>query len=383
LKAEVLTAWGVLLTFWSWDRLRGSGVRWWGTPEVLRGMHGLWLPLVYGLALGAMLLDAYGTQLGLRSLGQLLVVFMSTGLVCAALVPIAFAERGLPAVLLSVVLVAPFLYKALNLGMKTEFIHALLPTLVVMFWTWRSTWQRAIVVVVLAAAVGVITQYVEFYRFEYWLGKRTTTATEAVEAFLTQSERDAEVSDPTQGVRAFVRRFNIAYERGIAVGQADLYGYEPRLVFEPMVYVLVPRAIWTDKPLIQQGWEYSGLIFGKKTMYWSNSATAAGYYAALYLGLGWTAVVLGALLLGGCVAWVERLMERSAIETRALFSGFMAFFALRVEESWPVGALPVPIITAIYVALLGYGAGVLVRSLAARRADAAQPAVERGGRAAP
>ena len=153
-----------------------------------------------------------------------------------------------------------------------------------------------------------------------------------------------------KGVEQFLERANASSYRGWAVSRADEYRYEPGLVFKPLTYVFIPRMIWPEKPLIRQGWQYSGLVFGSSYTVWSDSSTAAGYYSALYLGGGWIAVFLGASAIGVMMAALMRFAwQLGGQQLLSLYSFSMIAYALRLDEAWPVGAISGPIISFVYV----------------------------------
>jgi len=124
--------------------------------------------------------------------------------------------------------------------------------------------------------VALLASYVGFYRDEVWQRKQTASTANVAAQFLQKTEESGTVRTLSEGLTSFISRSNASYHRGWAVSIADEQGYEPALVFGPLIYVFVPRLLWPEKPPIKQGWEFSGLVFGDQFIAWSGSSTRPG-----------------------------------------------------------------------------------------------------------
>lgn len=352
LKGEAITLVGTLITVAVW--LAAGGAKY--SPRmVLRVPR----PALVRLLLVAYAMSLLGSII-LRSdrettavFGQLFPLLHGLGVACCFLLPLALARSHFVALCAAGLLSSPFIYFSLNSGMKEEIIVALLPAGYLAWNATRSTAARLAIVAAAFLFVSVITPFVGFYRDQAWYGKRELSADKAVSEFTAGLSAQGSVGTMSSGLEAFVRRNNASLHRGWAVSLADEYGYEPELVFAPIFYVFVPRFLWPEKPLIQQGWEYSGLVFGKDYMAWSSSSTAAGLYTAFYLGYGWPAVLAGAVLIGLLTAGMFHIAWRvGGASLVGMYGLSLLPFALRLDETWTVGAVSGPVISLAYLVVL-------------------------------
>ena len=348
-KGEVMTVIGSLATVLGWVLAKGAAT----SPKVVfeRGIaRGGLLVACYAMSAGAMLIARQFSVVA-AALGQLIPTLLGLGLITCYLIPSRLKVRPLQKLILTVLMSLPFLLASAGTGMKENIILALLPSGVAV---WQLTRNRALrlgLILFGFTAVGLITSYVNYYRAEVWYsGRHDVTTTEVVEGFIADLDDSDKDDAATDGLTVFLSRNNASWHRGWAVSIADERGHYPELVFSPMLYVFVPRIIWPNKPAIRQGWEYSGLVFGKRYIAWSDSSTAAGFYPSLYLGGGWIALFMGALSVGVLLAFMTRLVARfGGVTAGGLYIFAMLPFVLRLDETWSVRALSGPIISGVYV----------------------------------
>ncbi len=356
IKAEVATLAGTLLTvlaWWAWGGARYS-------PGLL--LSGPRPPLVrllvvtYATSLVAMAALTLAPQIQTRS-GQLLPTMLVLGATTGFFLPLLLARARWARLLLVAAMGLPFLYVALGTGMKENIILALAPT-AYLLWNYsprRSArlWMALIAVL----ALSLVTSYIGFFRGEVWHADRVVDQSQVLDDYFNAVAERGLADTFSDGIKEFVARNNAMPYRGWAVAIADTEGYSPGLVFSPMLYVLVPRVLWPEKPEIRQGWEYSGLVFGEQYIAWSDSSLSAGLYPALYLGGGWIAVVVGALGIGLLMALCTKLaFAIGGPPLGGLFTLTMLPYALRLDEAWTVGAFSAPLINVIYISAIFFGA---------------------------
>ena len=352
LKAEAMTIIGTLLTVAAWSRMGGEKV----SPGIVlertlvkpRALAAAYLMSVVAMLSSILVPSLQG------ALGQLLPSMLGIGLVVSFLLP-ASRIRSRSARLLAVAAMStPFVILAAGTGMKENAILAVLPLSITAWLAFKGFVPKLGLVAAGILALGLITSYVNFYRDEVWYAKQEGMATELVlQDFASGIEGDGSVGKALDGVESLLHRNNASWHRGWAVSIADERGHMPRLVFSPMLYVFVPRILWPGKPLIQQGWEYSGVVFGGQYIAWSDSSTAAGLYPAFYLGADWFGVIFGAILVGTLLAAMTRVALKFGGPLAAgLYLSSMFPFILRLDETWTVGALAGPVISMFYVVLI-------------------------------
>ena len=366
IKAEIATIAGTLLTVGAW--WAAGGIR--HSPGLLLSTPSAslvrLLVVTYMASLAALALMAFVPQLYALS-GQLMPTMLVLGATTAFFLPLLLARKRAVRLAIVVLMGLPFLYVSLGTGMKENIILALAPTVYLL---WSQPLRRGTRVgLALAALVGVafITSYIGYFRAEVWHADRAIDQSAAMEEYLEAVSDAGVLATVQEGSEAFLARNNVAPGRGWAVAIEDAEGHRPGLVFSPLLYVFVPRMLWPGKPEIRQGWEYAGLVFGDHYIAWSDSSLSAGLYPALYLGGGWTMVVLGALGVGLAMAFFTHLAFRMGGPVLVgLFSLSMLPFALRLDEAWTVGAFSAPLINFVYILVIFMAARVAAAILGGR-----------------
>jgi hypothetical protein len=347
-KGEVITMIGTFMTVLAWKFAGGMQV----SPRVVlqrESTRYLSLVVAYTTSLAAMALSASEPEVA-AELGQLLPTLLGMGLVCALLIPIIRIQNGLKRLGLVALLSLPFVFLASGSGMKESIILAILPTAISSWQVFRHPVSRAGLILAGMVTIGLITSYVDFYRGEVWNDDRQTSTGQVLNDFVDRTHQSGLDDVTSTGAKGFIKRNNASVYRGWAVSIADERELHPDLVFSPLIYVFIPRILWPDKPLIRQGWEYSGLVFGQQYISWSGSSTAAGLYPSLYLGGGCFAVIMGAILIGVLLALMTRIaFVVGGSTTAGVYMFAMLPLVIRLDEAWTVGAITGPIISCVYV----------------------------------
>ena len=359
IKAEMATMLGTLLTVFAW--FAGGGARF-SPGSVLQTSRTPLLRLLvvtYVCSLLTLLLSMVAPAALLMS-GQFLPTMLVLGSTTAFFVPLLVTRTRLSRLGLVILMGAPFIYVALGTGMKETILLALMPT-AYMSWNYsRRRGARLMLVLVALVVFAMVTSYIGFFRNEVWYTDRAVAQGQVFSDFVDSIDRRGMAATTSDGLAEFLARSDAAPYRGWAVAIADQEGYQPALVFNPLLYVFVPRMLWPDKPPVRQGWEYSGLVFGAQYAAGNDSSLSAGLYPALYLGQGWSAVLLGAAAVGFLVAWLTRLALRVGGPVLAgLFTLSLLPYALRLDEAWTVGAFSAPIINFVYIVVIFVAARVL------------------------
>jgi hypothetical protein len=346
-KGELMTVLGTLTTVFAWRFAGGMRI----SPSILfeKSSSDRIYGVIYVMSVLGLTASRWSPTVSAQ-LGQLLPVLHGLGVVSSALLPMARFKHGLARLVTVAVLSVPFVIAASGTGMKENMILAILPAALLAWRYFRHPVLRTGMVAGGLLALALLTSYVNFFRAEVWSGKTSDAREHVTEDFVREVEAGGVGSTAMDGLKAFVARNNASVHRGWAVSIADEQQFYPSLVFSPMTYVFVPRILWPDKPLIQQGWEYSGVVFGQDYIAWSDSSTAAGFYPSLYLGYGWLPFGVGAIFVGWLLAGLTRLAQRLAgPNAAALYIFGMLPFILRLDETWSVGVLTGPIISLFYI----------------------------------
>jgi hypothetical protein len=108
-----------------------------------------------------------------------------------------------------------------------------------------------------------------------------------------------------------------------------------RLVEAPIV-ILVPRAVWPGKPILDTGYEFGQIYYGSPaTVYTSYAVTPVG---DLYRHGGWIPVIVGMFLLGCGVRLLDDVMDVRG-NPQSVFLFLLLFPSLVKQENDWVGML--------------------------------------------
>lgn len=353
IAGEAMTVLGTFLTTLAWRWFGGMRV----SPVSLFGEGATGfrvLCVAYVMSLAVVVLSSIGQQFGDR-LGRLLPSLQVIGLLCCYLLPVKIVRNAAMRLALVVLMSAPFLASALGTGMKEAIIVSVLP-IAVTAWQGMRSWVTRVTLIALGIAIfSFVGSYVNFYRANYWKTNTEVATQHALTSYIADASEGGVSDAAKSGGAFFLARNNASWYHGWAVSIANDIGLYPDLVFEPMVTVFVPRFMWPDKPRNIQGAEYTALVTGQAFVYEQGSSTATGFYTGLYLGGGWIAVLAGAILSGGVLAGMTRILFwLGGSLAGGLYMAAILPFTLRMSEEWPVSGLALPIITGCYVLALSF-----------------------------
>lgn len=107
-----------------------------------------------------------------------------------------------------------------------------------------------------------------------------------------------------------------------------LYGRD--LLISPAV-ILVPRAVWPEKPVIASGFDFAQEYLGQRSNV--TSSTGVTQIGDLFRNFGWAGVALGMFLLGLVFGGLSRVVRRAG-PTGSLLVAASATILIRVESDW-------------------------------------------------
>jgi hypothetical protein len=360
LKSETLNHIGILMLVAVWLRTVGNKL-----PQFsfLNNHHqvGRHLPIV--IYVSAIVIElarrVAGEEFGV--LTQMTFLTYQFGVV--AIFFIASAQGGrYRHIMLALLLAVPMVILAFGTGMKSEMLFPLVPAVLIAWFRFDSISLKVAAVVMGFILLAYAQMYVQYVREVSWAdrgtsGQSSSTSAELVDGFQTAFK----TLTLREGLNAISSRINMTTSRGITVAIADARGYEPYNIFAPVLSSLIPRFLWSGKPVLQPGAEHTLRIHN---LNWSASeawsATAAGFFSELYLGGGWFGwlfgVVLYATLLGRLQLFTLRMVPGFG---HLALSFLTVYWALRFEEKHIVYAYTSMIFTFVFIALIAKSAAML------------------------
>jgi hypothetical protein len=142
-------------------------------------------------------------------------------------------------------------------------------------------------------------------------------------------EKDEDVED----IMGYFVRIGLVSPQAFALDAYDRG--EPGDTYSLVIYSLVPRFFWRDKPIISYGTEFNRAVTGR-----ANNATLPGFFGEAYWNFGWTGVVLTCAYVGILYAAFTRIVVGSmdANDFRILPLAFFGFHSgARIEEWFAAG----------------------------------------------
>ena len=102
-------------------------------------------------------------------------------------------------------------------------------------------------------------------------------------------------ASPKSFIPSFMKRFDLVSVQGFLISEYDKG--RPGTSLSDVFWILIPRIVWTDKPLMtSHGNELSGLYFRDPGL--KSSALAPGYTGEAYWNFGWLGVVFISVYMG-------------------------------------------------------------------------------------
>lgn len=345
-KGEVMTFVGTIAAIATWQKLGGLSGSAQALFEPTPRSSSRFFVLAYVVSVAASVASIVAEET-VRGLGHLIPILVALGAASVLVLPSVWARSPVQRLLLSGLLSVPFLLASLGTGMKSQILIAALPVALNAWTYFRSTAIRLLLVVVTFTVIAIVTSYVGYFREQVWYQKREATASQVLDEFADDAERDP-VGTLTNGLESFVARSNMTFARAWGVTLADEQQREPELVLAPLLYLFVPRVFWPEKPANEQGQDYTVLVFGVDT-----SSTAVGLFTGFYLAAGWLCVVVGTLLVGATTAVgqvASRRLGGEVLESTyviVLMPSLMTF-----SDSWPVAVIAEPLFAFVYLYLI-------------------------------
>lgn len=352
LKGELLTLVGMLLTILAWQLLGGMRISPAAIFQDQSGRTRRMTVILYIMALAGLGVSKVAPNVS-ALFGQALPTLAGLGLITAVLLSIRqfrgrFARLGCV-----MILSLPYLLIAISAGMKETLILALLPAAVLLWMAVPNILGRVTIVSGASVLLALVTAFVGYTRAENWYSDKEKSSGELVEGFATSLASSGAGSVLNDGIKTFLARSNGSAYRGWAVAVAEERGSHPELVFWPLTYVFIPRILWPDKPLLNIGQQYSGVVFGERYTWVSSSSTAIGLYSSFYLGGAWLGWIIGSVSLGALLAFATKVARRVG---GAYFAGVFGLslvpYVLKLDEVSSVGAITTPIISLAYMTVI-------------------------------
>lgn len=313
-----------------------------------------------GIAVGML-----ATLLRLFSLGALAVLFAGNS---------RFA-LGRDQSWLTLAALAPFLFLALQSGVKGEFALVALPILLPILR--RMTALRLLAVAsFIAIVVLIVFPISEEARLANWAsygGNENAGTAELLSRVKRKWDQEGIITTAVDGAFSWLARGSTADIGGLVMQIADRDGHLGPELIKGLLYIFVPRVLWPEKPSFTPGAWFTWYLGHAPSPEAATSATATMLPTEIFWMFGWLGVLIGMILLGGLYALIWKALNgmsmRSLIAQLALFA--FVIRAANLESSHSLYAVAEPVTFFVYVMIM-----ITVQKL---MASPSKPAISRKG----
>lgn len=217
-------------------------------------------------------------------------------------------------------------------------------------------------VIVAVAYLAVLSPFVNYARV--MLGR--ASAQDAMEVIhilpLYSSEGRETLASVLPGVQSWWTRLAYPNAQAFAMDQYDQG--KAGWTFAMAPYVLIPRFLYEDKPIMTPGFEFTRLIQGAGT-----SSTGLGFAGEAYWNGGWLLVIAAGFFIGTLFSWLARVSSRVVIMGRWLYAPLIfqsIYLGLRPDDWFVPTYLGGVLQALIVVAFLSLLAGHFVKRRGSR-----------------
>lgn len=230
-------------------------------------------------------------------------------------------------------------------GNKENFIVAVL-AVVIPFSGARRRLPKIMVIASILVFLVIIIPFNHAYRDTARQGSNTLSPSQAVSVapgILKQTVIDQSVvTILPESIDYLMQRIRQIDSTAIIVQRTpDQFGFlSPVGLVEGPIAGMVPRSIWSNKPINLTGYQFSQEYFGlPSTAYTSTAETTVG---GLYMYGGWITVVVGMFLLGCAVRLLDDVLDVRA-NPHAIFPVLLLFPSLvEGQENWQTILAAIP-----------------------------------------
>jgi hypothetical protein len=152
-------------------------------------------------------------------------------------------------------------------------------------------------------------------RAQYWHGDTEATQTERVASWLGESytawssaiDQSADSNWKDLAYMSLSRVSLLTQTAEVAQLTPEIVPHQGAWLYSYMVYTWVPRAIWTDKPIVNEANQFYQVAYGLTSADALDTVSiAVGSLTEAYITFGWAGVVALMFLMGMLFDWVQR-----------------------------------------------------------------------------
>jgi hypothetical protein len=187
-------------------------------------------------------------------------------------------------------------------GMKEAMFFPFVPFVILTWKFFKSKFFRVLIVFSIFITLSFSQIYITYIRYESWLNERSLSFAEILNNSILSADFDVFYA----ALSTVFSRLNSTIPHATTIAMVDNNGFLTKEIIGAIPSTLVPRLIWTDKPVLRPGSDHTKRIRGQE---YDNdvvlSASAPGFFTELYLGGGIFIVIFFSLFYGFLVSKIQ------------------------------------------------------------------------------
>ena len=329
IKSELISNVGLYTLVLTWRSVCSKKLNYNSFTNInLKGKKLFWFIYLFSLVI-QLSISLFDLELG--SLAQFFSIFYSMGIGCVYFISKSENIKSLKIknLIFAFFLAVPFSILALKSGLKEQIFFPMIPLSILIWLFFKSTLSRLFIITSFVFILAISQIYVTYIRYESWLGNRSISFNEIVENTIKNIDSD----ELFNYVDFIFSRLNLSSSHAVTVALKERDGIIPNEIFGVIPANIVPRFLWSNKPVINPGSTHTKRILNIKNDE-IISASAPGFFQELYLGGGLVGLILSSFLYGYIVGKIQVFVERKLSLKAAVILSFMLFYlAIRFDES--------------------------------------------------
>jgi len=248
--------------------------------------------------------------------------------------------------LLAVFLLLPYLYNSFKTGMKESMIIALIPVIIDFYFRFGSITKKIILSFIGAFVFVGFSIFSNVTRAISWGSDRSVGLIELISNFKSQFknvEADFIFANLEQALKRITPLFYQGWTISLNYTDIKLSG-----LFTNVFTLLVPRFLWSGKPLNNPEYEMTVIFYGPEIA--KSTSEASGLYSEIFIKEGSLIFILTCIFLGWVIAKLQKIsLSYGNHLTASVFNFILLFSTLRFHEFYFTALFPGLLIKFIYI----------------------------------
>lgn len=247
---------------------------------------------------------------------------------------------------LALVLLLPYLYNSFKTGMKESMIVALMPIIIDFYFRFESITKKIILSIIGAFVFVGFSIFSNITRAISWGNDRSVGLMELISNFSSQFknvEADFIYANIEQALKRITPLFYQGWTISLKYTDIKLSG-----LFTNVFTLLVPRFLWSGKPLNNPEYEMTVIFYGPEIA--SSTSEASGLFSEIFIKEGALVFIITCIFLGWVIFKMQKISLKYGNDMMAkVFNFILLFSTLRFHEFYFTALFPGLLIKFVYI----------------------------------